>query len=496
MPDEPCSKINTCVQNVFNIWKENAENRSTQLIFSDLGVPQTKADIKKKGKRFCVYDDIKAKLIKMGVPEKEIAFIHDAKNEEQKDRLFADVRSGKVRVLIGSTAKMGAGTNVQDLLIASHDLDAPYRPSDMEQRRGRMVRQKNKNKTVRLFRYVTEGTFDAYIYQMLENKQRFISQIMTSKAPVRSCQDVDEVTLSYAEIKALSAGNPLIKEKMDLDISVTKLKMLKANHMNTQFQLETSVLKTLPEQIASLKTRIDGIKADIESFKVIPVKKDDDGNRVFPSMTVDGKLYTDKEQAGEALLNAIRHTAFNGSSGYKEIGKYQGFTITAAFDAFSKNFRGELKGSASHPLEFGSSELGNITRLDNALGAMEKELEKATARLEGCTKQFEDAKSELGKPFPYEDDLKNQSARLDELTVLLDADAKKDTPSEKTVKAEITDPYYKEVTVAQLQALKESGLNLEASKSDGVNIVKINRKDRDTMHAVLDALVQRQKRNL
>ena len=421
LPDEPDTKINLCVDNVFKIWNDTKENKSTQLIFSDLGVPQTKADIKKKGKCFCVYDDIKEKLIKKGIPENQIAFIHDAKTEDEKDKLFAKVKNGEIRVLIGSTQKMGAGTNVQDKLIASHDLDAPWKPADMEQRRGRMVRQGNENKKVHLYRYVTEGTFDAYLYQTLENKQKFISQIMTSKSPVRSCQDVDNVSLSFAEIKALSVGNPMIKEKMDLEVSVAKLKRLKAGHQNTQYQLEDKVLKILPKQIAQLKEKIDGIKKDIQIYSEIPVEEDK-----FSSITIKGQNYSDKETAGKALLEAVRNTALNGSSDYTEIGQYQGFKLTAVFDVVYKKFVGELKGNTSHKIEFGSSESGNITRLDNVLNSMGGELKKAENTLADLQKQLDDAKNQLNIPFPHEKELHEKSARLEKLTKILENDAEKD----------------------------------------------------------------------
>ncbi|MCR5109313.1 MAG: DEAD/DEAH box helicase family protein [Ruminococcus sp.] len=306
LPDDENSKLNVCINNVYNIWDKTSEQKSTQVIFCDLGVPQSKSDEKKNGKKFSVYDDIKEKLILKGVPAEEIAFIHSAKTEEAKDKLFAKVRKGEIRVLIGSTQKMGAGTNIQDKLIASHDLDAPWKPSDMEQRRGRMVRQGNGNSKVDLYRYVTEGTFDAYLYQMLENKQKFISQIMTSKSPVRSCQDLDEVSLSYAEIKALSAGNPLIKEKMDLDIEVGKLKMLKASHMNSLYDLQDKVYKELPTKIKSYTELKADIEADIKEFSSRPVKLDDKGKPVFPSIELFGKVYTDKEEAGKALIDSCK----------------------------------------------------------------------------------------------------------------------------------------------------------------------------------------------
>lgn len=471
LPDEPQSKVNLCVENVFKIWSDTAEQRSTQLIFSDLGVPQNAADKKKHGERFSVYDDIKKKLIDHGVPLEEIAFIHDAKTEEAKDKLFAKVRKGEVRVLIGSTSKMGAGTNVQDKLIASHDLDAPWKPSDMEQRRGRMVRQGNENPHVQLFRYVTEGTFDAYLYQMLENKQRFISQIMTSKSPVRSCQDVDDVALSFAEIKALSAGNPMIKEKMDLDVEVAKLKILKANHQNVQYQLEDEVLKSLPANIAAIKARIEGLETDIASYAALPVRTDEKGNTVFPSMEIGGKVYTDKEEAGAALLEALRSTALHDSSNFSPIASYQGFTISAKFDVLCKCYIGEIKGAATRQVEFGSSEIGNITRIDNALAGMEKDLTAATINLENVMQQLENAKSQLGQPFPREEELRQKEARLAELTKAL----------EITDEVRITDPFIIELkSEQQLDSLKNSSIPFEHNKTeDGRLLVKVNKGDKD-----------------
>ena len=471
LPDEPQSKINLCVENVHKIWTDTAEQRSTQLIFCDLGVPQNAADKKKSGERFSVYDDIKAKLIDRGVPPEEIAFIHDAKTEDAKDKLFAKVRKGEIRVLIGSTSKMGAGTNVQDKLIASHDLDAPWKPSDMEQRRGRMVRQGNENPHVQLFRYVTEGTFDAYLYQMLENKQRFISQIMTSKSPVRSCQDMDDVVLSFAEIKALSAGNPMIKEKMDLDVEVAKLRMLKANHQNVQYQLEDDVLKTLPAFISSLKAKAEGLEKDIASYAALPVRTDEKGNTIFPSMEIAGQVYTEKEAAGAALLDELRKTALYDTKNLSPIGSYQGFAISAKFDAFRKCYVGEIKGAATHPVEFGSSEVGNITRIDNALAAMEKDLTDTKAKLENAMQQMEDAKAQLGKPFAREEELKQKEARLAELTMAL----------EITDEVRSIDAFIIEVKGEhQLESLKNSGIPFEHSKTeDGRLLVKVNQGDKD-----------------
>ncbi|MDO5558389.1 MAG: helicase-related protein [Oscillospiraceae bacterium] len=480
LPDEPDTKINLCVDNVFSIWNETSDDCSTQLIFSDLGVPQSSADEKKKGKRFSVYDDIKSKLILKGIPADQIAFIHDAKTETAKDRLFSDVRSGKIRILIGSTSKMGAGTNVQNKLIASHDLDAPWKPSDMEQRRGRMVRQGNENKHVKLFRYVTEGTFDAYLYQMLENKQKFISQVMTSKSPVRSCQDVDDVTLSFAEVKALSAGNPLIKEKMDLDIEVAKLRMLKANHQNDQFQLEDRVLKILPKQISVLNSRIAALKDDIKFISSLPVQYDKDKNKVFPGIILNNKEIYDKTEAGKALLEAVRDTALNDSSRFKEIGEYQGFTITAAFDVFSKVYVGEIKRCTSYRLEFGSSETGNITRLDNVISSIDKELVKSQHQFDNCMKQLDDAKAELGQEFPYEKELTDKTQRLEELTKLLDISAQEEIQEQTD-----SNDYFFEVSEAQLSSLQNAGIPCDAKAHNGKFLIKVDTVNREMAESII-----------
>lgn len=480
LPDEAGTKINLCVDNVFNIWKETSDKRSAQLIFSDLGVPQT-ADKKSSGKRFCVYDDIKEKLIAKGVPAEEIAFIHDAKTETAKDKLFEKVRKGDVRVLIGSTSKMGAGTNVQNKLIASHDLDAPWKPSDMEQRRGRMVRQGNENDEVRLFRYVTEGTFDSYLYQMLENKQKFISQIMTSKSPVRSCQDMDEVALSYAEVKALSAGNPLIKEKMDLDVDVAKLRMLKASYQNAQFDLQDSVFKSLPKQIKNTEKYIQNLKMDIEAYSSRPVKKDDEGQIIFQGIEINGTLYNDKKEGGEALLEAFKNVVMKNISGKTSVGTYQGFEIKAMFDALSKCYVAELHGYGDYTVQLGSSETGNFTRLDNLLNSMQTNCENAKERYDNLCQQLEDAKQQLDKPFSREEELRQKEARLKELTKLLDIDSQNEIKT-----AEITAPYYIEINSEMLEKMKNSSINFEHIETDGHLILKINESDKDRVHDIID----------
>ena len=484
LPDDENSKLNVCINNVYNIWERTVEQKSTQVIFCDLGVPQSSTDEKKNGKKFSVYDDIKEKLIQKGVPAEEIAFIHSAKTEEAKDKLFAKVRKGEIRVLIGSTQKMGAGTNIQDKLIASHDLDAPWKPSDMEQRRGRMVRQGNENEKVDLYRYVTEGTFDAYLYQMLENKQKFISQIMTSKSPVRSCQDLDEVSLSYAEIKALSAGNPLIKEKMDLDIEVSKLKMLKASHMNALYDLQDKVMTDLPAKIKFSELLISNIEKDIKAYNERPIVLDDKGKPVFPSIELFGKVYTDKDEAGKALIEACKQAARADITRNVEVGSYQGFKLNIGYEPMNRVYVATLSGSATYKTELGGSESGNFTRLDNALNGMEDKLTAAKQQLERLQNQLEEAMAQLDTPFPHEQELQEKSQRLDELTKQLES-AADDKPTSEL--AEIVDPYFIEVSSEEAaDKLKSSGITFELKESEGHYIVKINRSDKDKVHDLLE----------
>lgn len=409
LPDDPDSKVNACVNNVFEIYKEHDNTKATQLVFCDFSTPKNDGS-------FNLYDDVRDKLVAKGVPKDEIAFIHDADTEVKKKELFAKVRSGKVRVLIGSTAKCGAGTNIQDKLIALHHLDCPWRPSDLEQREGRIIRQGNENKQVEVFRYMTEATFDAYLYQTIENKQRFISQIMSSKSPVRSCEDVDEATLTYAEVKALCAGNPLIKEKMDLDVSVTKLKVLKANFVSQQYSLEDSVRKTYPERIATLKQRITAGESDLAHYKSQPIVSEG-----ISPMTIGNKTYTDKELAGQALLLSCKKVKAKESL---EIGSYKGFDMSLSYDSFTKEFHLELQRELSYVVTLGDSELGNLTRIENALDSIAKRVENSKEQLETVEAQLETAKSELDKPFPQEDELNEKLARLAELNTLLNIDDK------------------------------------------------------------------------
>lgn len=407
LPDEEGTKVNLCVDNVFKIWKDTADNRSTQLIFCDYSTPKGDGS-------FNVYDDIREKLVKLGVPKDEIAFIHEANTDAQKKELFAKMRKGITRILIGSTAKCGAGTNIQDKLIAMHDLDAPWRPRDLIQRSGRIVRQGNENKEVTIFRYVTNATFDSYLWQTLENKQRFISQIMTSKSPVRSCEDADETTLSYAEVKALCAGDERIKEKMNLDVEVTKLKLMKANHNNQQYALQDSVHKHFPEMIAKTKERIAGYEKDLAFLKEQPTPPGG-----FAPMTIQGKEYTEKADAGKALLDVcstIKGLAEN------DIGKYMGFDMSVKLGTYFTDYTLTLKHTMSYEVSLGSDVYGNITRINNVLGSIEVSLNDSKARLENLEIQLENAKSELGKPFPQEAELKSKSERLSYLNSQLDLD--------------------------------------------------------------------------
>ena len=416
LPDDPDSKLNACVNNVLKIWQDGQADKLTQLVFCDLSTP-------KNDGTFNVYDDIKSKLLAAGVPAEEVAFIHDADTEAKKKELFAKVRTGQVRVLLGSTQKMGAGTNVQDKLVAVHHLDVGWRPSDMTQRNGRIIRQGNQNKEVQVFQYVTEGTFDAYLYQTLENKQKFISQIMTSKSPVRSCDDVDEQALSYAEIKALCAGNPLIKEKMDLDIDVARLKVLKADHQSQQYRLEDKLLKYFPAQIEKQTGYIHGYEADIKTIEANPQIHEG-----FCGMEILGKHYAEKADAGEIILAACKE--MKGTDPIP-LGSFRGFQMELSFDSFRHEFDIVLKGSMSHRVALGTDARGNLTRLDNALAGVPEKLENAKEQLTNLYNQQEAAKVELGKPFPQEAELAMKSQRLAELDAALNMEDTVESRSER-----------------------------------------------------------------
>ena len=410
LPDFEESKVNVCAGNIYRIWEDTKEQRLTQLVFCDLSTP-------KNDGTFSVYNDLRDKLIARGIPAEEIAFVHDANNEAQKKELFAKVRRGKIRVLLGSTFKMGAGTNVQDKLIALHDLDCPWRPRDLEQRSGRIIRQGNQNPEVQIYRYVTEGTFDSYLYQMVENKQRFISQVFTSKSPARVMQEIDDAVLSYNEIKALATGNPMIIEHANLETEVNKLKMLNASHLSQRYELEDKILKYYPQEISRLNERISGYTADIARREGnTPAKKED-----FPPMQIHGTVYTEKAEAGKALIEACKQLT---NSDPVSIGSYRGFEMQLFYEAFSKEYRVALKGALTHTASLGTDIHGNITRLDNALNGLETRLQEHRDRLENTTAQMEAAKADAAKPFPREQELQEKSKRLAELTKLLKMDEK------------------------------------------------------------------------
>ena len=443
LPDDPCSKVNRCVDNIFRIWQDGQADKLTQLVFCDLSTPKA-SSAKAKGKTldspelraletqlakdgvepdapFSVYDDIRGKLVAMGIPREQIAFIHEANTEVRKKELFSKVRSGQVRVLMGSTFKMGAGMNVQDRLIALHDLDCPWRPGDLEQRSGRIIRQGNRNKEVHIYRYVTEGTFDAYLWQTIENKQKFISQIMTSKSPVRSCEDIDETALSYAEIKALCAGDERIKEKMDLDVDVARLKLMRANHQSQQYRLEDNLLRKFPEQIDEAKNMIAGLESDIQTLAAHPHPEDG-----FAGMEVKGDKLTDKDNAGAALLEACKEV-----EGLEPVpvGSYRGFQMALTLENFGQDYILTLKGQMSHRVELGKDARGNLVRIDNVLNAISERVTSQKAYLDNLHAQVKEAKAALGKPFPQEEELRAKSARLAELNAELNIDDK--TPMER-----------------------------------------------------------------
>ena len=443
LPDEPGTKVNQCVGNIMQIWRDGQADKLTQMVFCDISTPQQTTSVKRAAKAldnptlhaleeavplpeaepvFTVYEDIRQKLIAQGMPADQIAFIHEANTEVRKKELFSKVRTGQVRVLLGSTAKMGAGTNVQDRLVALHDLDCPWRPGDLAQRKGRIERQGNQNPLVHVYRYVTEGTFDAYLWQTVENKQKFISQIMTSKSPVRSCDDVDETALSFAEIKALCAGDPRIKERMDLDVEVSKLKLMKADHQSKQYRLEDQLLKYFPEEIEKNKGFIKGLEADMETLAAHPNPEDG-----FIGMEVRGDVLTDKENAGAALLDACKEVK---NADPVQVGSYRGFTMYVSFDAWNKEYTLQLKGQMTHKATLGTDPRGNLTRIDNALAQMPQRLEAVKNQLDNLCQQQAAAKEEVGKPFPFEQELSSKNARLVELDTLLNMDGRGRSQSE------------------------------------------------------------------
>ena len=410
LPDAGESKVNACVENAFQVWEDGKDTQATQLIFCDLSTPKTDGT-------FNVYDDVRNKLVERGIPKDQIAFIHEYNTEVKKAELFAKVRAGQVRILMGSTPKLGAGTNVQDRLLALHHLDCPWKPSDLEQQEGRILRQGNQNDKVKIFRYVTENTFDSYMWQILENKQKFISQIMTSKSPVRACEDVDDTALSYAEIKALATGNEYIKEKMDLDVQVSKLKLLKANHTSQIYRLESDIAKRYPVQITALKEKIAGMRVDADVVKGIDLQDND-----HFAMTVGGKLYTDKKEAGVALLSAASGLKSVKSAG--QIGEYHGFALSSEYNFLSNTYTMTIKGKCSYKIEFGKDTLGNIQRIHNALSAIGKKLADTEQNLETVQQQLKTAQEEVQKPFPKEAELSEKMERLAELNAMLNMDEK------------------------------------------------------------------------
>ena len=449
LPDQEGTKVNQCVSNIMKVWRDGETDKLTQLVFCDISTPkpapsrkvakgvtgnldnpelhalETSIPLPEEQPGFTVYDDIRSKLIAQGVPPEQIAFIHEANTEVRKKELFAKVRTGQVRVLLGSTSKMGAGTNVQDRLVAIHDLDCPWRPGDLAQRKGRIERQGNQNPLVHVFRYVTEGTFDAYLWQTVENKQKFISQIMSSKSPVRSCDDVDETALSFAEIKALCAGDPRIKERMDLDVEVSRLKLMKADHQSKQFRMEDNLLKYFPEQIELNKGFIRGLETDMQTLAAHPHPEDG-----FAGMEIRGDVLTDKENAGAALLDAV--TEVKGTEPV-QIGSYRGFAMTVTFDAFRKEYELSLRGEMTHKAILGADPRGNLVRIDNALGQLQARLDAAHAQLDNLHQQQAAAQAEVGKPFPFEEELRVKTARLVLLDTELNMDGKKRPPAQREI---------------------------------------------------------------
>lgn len=405
LPDDPDSKVNACVKNIFDTWEESTPVKGTQLVFCDLSTPHYDGT-------FNVYDDIKNKLMERGIPPEEIAFIHDANTEAQKAELFSKVRKGQVRVLIGSTQKMGAGTNVQDRIVASHDLDCPWRPADLEQRAGRTLRQGNNNKKVKMFKYVTKGTFDAYNWGLVENKQKFIGQIMTSKSPARSAEDVDATALSYAEVKALATGDERIKEKMDLDIQVAKLKLLKSNHTAQQYEMQDKAAKYYPQKIAETKLYIECLNADLPILQAHPACEDS-----F-SMTVMGTVYTERKEAGEAIIAACK--TMTDPDQVLELGEYRGFPMKLSLQG--NTFKVSMKQNLSYTAELANDPSGNITRINNALEKIPESLKAQETRLSTLQVELENAREEADRPFPKEEELKTKSARLSQLNIELDMD--------------------------------------------------------------------------
>ena len=426
LPDDPGSKVNACVEEIYRHWEDGKEKKLTQLVFCDLSTPKTDGT-------FSVYNDIREKLLARGIPPEEIAFIHDANTDVRKKELFSKVRRGAVRILMGSTFKMGAGTNVQDRIIASHDLDCPWRPRDLEQRAGRTIRQGNQNPKVEIIRYVTEGTFDAYLYQTIENKQKYISQIMTSKSPARSVEDIDEVALSYAEIKALATGNPHIKEKMDLDIQVSRLQLLKQSFLNQKYEMEDKVAKYFPEKIRQQELLIRQYEEDIQKVKAhTPTDRE-----AFPVMQIGDHVYTEKKEAGQAIIEACKAMK---SPEPVPLGTYRGLSMELSYSSVSQEFVIALHGKGAYKVPLGTDIYGNITRLDNKMNELPDNLTRSREQLETAKSQLETAKAEAQKEFPQEKELAEKVARLGELNVLLDMDKKDRVVMEEEPETEEIEP--------------------------------------------------------
>lgn len=467
LPDFEGSKINACVDNVYRIWNENSDKKSAQLIFCDLSTP-------KNDGIFSVYNDIRKKLIERGIPENQVKFIHEADTDIKKKELFQKVRKGEVRVLLGSTQKMGAGTNVQDRLIALHDVDCPWRPSDLEQRAGRIIRQGNSNPEVEIYRYVTEQTFDAYLYQLVEGKQKFASQIMTSKSPVRSADDIDETALSYAEIKMLATGNPYIKEKMDLDIQIQKLKLLKANYLSEKYNLEDKIIKFYPQKIASLNNTIKALEQDLSTAKAHP-KPVDDG---FVGIEIKGKYFSEKADAGKAILESCKQI---NSSDPTAIGKYRGFDMELQFNPTTHFYEVLLKSATTQKVSLGDDPNGNITRIDNAIGRIAEHIENAKAELKNIQTQYATAQVEVQKPFAQEEELKAKTKRQIEVEKLISSG--ENEPEQKG----ISDYYYFSATDEQINALNNASIPFEKqTKADGSIIIRVATNDKSKAETIMN----------
>lgn len=460
LPDEPQTKLNACVQNVYDIWDKNSDKKSTQLVFCDLGVPQSKEDFKKNGERFDVYADIRSKLIEKGIPEKEIAFIHDAASETEKAKLFAKVRSGDVRVLIGSTQKMGAGTNVQNKLIALHDLDCPWRPADLTQRLGRMVRQGNENDKVDNYRYVTKGTFDAYLYQMVEKKQESIAQIFTSKAIARTCDDIDDIAVDFMQVKMAAVGDDRIRRQMELREDIRSLNMLKNTYLENKYEIEDNI-KLLPEKIATTEKIIEGIASDTKAIEAYVPKRDIDGKEVF-EMKVGNTLYTDKKEAAEAFMTAMTKAVIGNPKNPTDIAEYKGFKIAVSYDSFLKSYTGHIKGANRYPFDLGSSESGNLTRIDNAIASVPMRIERYCNELDRIKTELADSQKEVNQPFEHEAELEEKKQELERLTDEINADkVKGEIPPEQPESTVPNNQNVVPTSEQQEQSEKPKNLNIK-----------------------------------